>query len=200
MRKITQDLEGNLSVGLLGGSFNPAHRGHLEVTDAARHLLSLDRVWWMVSPQNPLKDSGETAPLEERMAGAAELTRGRAWLSVTDIERQMGTQYTVDTLKALISRFPGNRFVWLMGADNLAGFHHWRAWREIAALVPIAVISRPGTGLAALSSPAAATLSRFRIGAEKAAILPHLVPPAWSYLPVVHNPLSSTDIRSGKTP
>lgn len=196
MRQITPDLEGNLVTGLLGGSFNPAHRGHLEVSDAARQLLSLQRCWWLVSPQNPLKDSSQTAPLQERIASAVALTATRPWVTVSDIETRLGTQFTIDTLKALIERFPGNHFVWIMGADNLAGFHRWRDWRKIASLVPIVVISRPGSRLSALNSPAAQALARHRIAPRSARLLPYLRPPAWIYLPAVHNPQSSTAIRS----
>lgn len=196
-RLMTQDLEGNLVTGLLGGSFNPAHRGHLEVTDAARHLLGLQRCWWLVSPQNPLKSTRETAPLDERLARAEKQAAGRPWLSVTGIERQLGTQYTADTLTALTARFPRNRFVWIMGADNLAGFHRWSRWRQIAETMPIAVVSRPGAQMAALTSPAARVYAERRLRPEEARALPFVEPPAWVYLPVVHNPLSSTALRAG---
>lgn len=200
MRKITQDLEGRLSIGILGGSFNPAHRGHLEVTQAARQLLGVDRCWWLVSPGNPLKDPMGYAPFEERVALASEMTEGLPWLTVSGIEARLGTRYTIDTIRVLRERFPHLRPVWVMGADSLAGFHRWRDWREIAALVPIAVISRPGYDMAALHSPAARALERYRLPARAARVLPDLKGSAWVFLPAVHNPLSSTLLRGKSAP
>ena len=200
MRKITQDLEGHLSIGILGGSFNPAHRGHLEVTRAARHLLSLDRCWWLVSPGNPLKDPEGYAPFEERFAAAEDLTRQFRWLTVSGMEQRLGTRFTVDTMRVLTARFRHARFVWLMGADSLATFHLWRDWRAIAQMVPIAVMSRPGEQMAALTSPAARALSRYRVPADEARTLAARRAPAWVYLPVVHNPVSSTEIREKRDP
>ena len=140
-------------IGLLGGSFNPAHSGHRAISLAARKALDLDEVWWLVSPGNPLKPDAGMAPLAVRLASARAMAR-RAPIRPTDIEARLGTRYTVDTLAALIRRYPNHRFVWLMGGDNLAQFHHWRDWRRIARLMPIAVIARPGYDRAAHRAPA----------------------------------------------
>lgn len=189
------DLARGLRVGVLGGSFNPAHEGHLEISQAARRALGLDRVWWLVSPQNPLKDPGQYASLDQRLARARAFSAGRPWLSVSDYERVRGTRYTADTLSALRRDYPQTRLVWIMGADNLAGFHHWARWREIAAMVPLCVVSRPGSTLAALKSPAAQRLARARVPLSQARSLADQMPPAWIFLPLVHNPISSTALR-----
>lgn len=149
-------------VGLLGGSFNPAHGGHRQISLFALRALGLDEVWWLVSPGNPLKPSAGIAPLRARFASAA-LQGRRAPIRVTAIERELGTRYTVDTLQALATRYPGREFFWLMGADNLAQFHRWRAWRDIARAMPIAVIARPGYDSAATASPAMAWLRPHRV-------------------------------------
>lgn len=150
--------------GLLGGSFNPAHGGHRRVSLFAAQALGLDQVWWLVTPGNPLKPRAGMAPLVARVRSAQRQAR-RAPIRVTAIERQLGTVYTVDTLRALKRRFPRRRFVWLMGADNLAQFHKWRNWRQIAREMPIAVIARPGYDDAALASPAMAWLRHYRLAA-----------------------------------
>ena len=147
--------------GLLGGSFNPAHGGHRRITLFAMDALALDEVWWMVSPGNPLKPRAGMAPLAARVR-SARLQARRAPIRVTAIERELETRYTVDTLRALLRRWPKRRFVWLMGADNLAQFHQWKDWRAIARLMPIAVIARPGYDGAAIASPAMAWLGRYR--------------------------------------
>lgn len=147
--------------GLLGGSFNPAHGGHRRISLFARQALELDAVWWLVSPGNPLKPQAGMAPLPSRFASAQKLAR-RAPIQVTAIERELGTRFTVDTLAALLRRYPKRRFIWLMGTDNLAQFHRWRDWRRLARMVPIAVIARPGYDAAALASPAMAWLGRYR--------------------------------------
>lgn len=147
--------------GLLGGSFNPAHGGHRRITLFAIDALGLDEAWWLVSPGNPLKPRAGMAPLAARFASARRQAR-RAPIRVTAIERELGTRYTVDTLRALLRRWPKRRFVWLMGADNLAQFHHWRDWRKIARLMPIAVIARPGYDDAVVASPAMAWLGKYR--------------------------------------
>ena len=150
--------------GLLGGSFNPAHGGHRAITLFAMEALGLDEVWWLVSPGNPLKPQAGMAPLSARVRSARAQAR-RAPIRVTAIERELGTRYTIDTLRALRRRFPRRRFVWLMGADNLAQFHLWKAWRQIAREMPIAVIARPGYDGTALASPAMAWLRRYRLSA-----------------------------------
>lgn len=147
--------------GLLGGSFNPAHGGHRRVTLFAIDALGLGEVWWLVSPGNVLKPAQGMAPLPARLASAQAQSRN-ARIRATAIERDLGTRYTVDTLRAIRRRYPRRRFVWLMGADNLAQFHRWKDWRQIAREMPIAVIARPGYDAAALASPAMAWLRRWR--------------------------------------
>jgi nicotinate-nucleotide adenylyltransferase len=147
--------------GLLGGSFNPAHGGHRRITLFAIDALGLDEAWWLVSPGNPLKPKTGMAPLPARVESARRQAR-RARIRPTAIERELGTRYTVDTLRALLRRYPKRRFVWLMGADNLAQLHRWKDWRTIARLMPIAVIARPGYDGAAFASPAMAWLGRYR--------------------------------------
>ncbi|MGV3481336.1 MAG: nicotinate-nucleotide adenylyltransferase, partial [Sphingobium sp.] len=132
-----------MRIGLLGGSFNPAHQGHRDISRFALDALGLDEIWWMVSPGNPLKPARDMAPLPARLGSALRMSRGLP-IRATAIERTMGTRYTVDTLDALVRRYPKYRFIWLMGADNLDQFHLWRDWRKIARIVPIAVIARPG--------------------------------------------------------
>ena len=141
-----------LRIGLLGGSFDPAHEGHLYISEVARRTLKLDQVWWLVSPGNPLKR--EPDPFEMRLA-RARLVAHPPFIHVTCIERQLGTRYTVDTVRALKARFPQVQFIWLMGSDNLVQFVRWRRWQQIAASVPIAVVRRPGSVLAQLSAPLA---------------------------------------------
>ena len=147
--------------GLLGGSFNPAHGGHRRITRFAQTALGLGEVWWLVSPGNPLKPSAGMAPLAARLASAVRQAR-RAAIRVTAIERELGTRFTAETLQALVRRYPRRRFIWLMGADNLAQFHRWHNWRTIARTVPIAVIARPGYDRVAMTSPAMAWLGRYR--------------------------------------
>lgn len=158
-----------LLTGLLGGSFNPAHGGHRRITLFALRALGLDEAWWLVSPGNPLKPSAGMAPLAARLASAGRQAR-RAPIRVTAIERELGTRYTVDTLRALVRRYPKRRFVWLMGADNLAQFHRWRNWRGIAKVMPIAVIARPGYDATAIASPAMAWLRRYQCRAARSGL------------------------------
>jgi nicotinate-nucleotide adenylyltransferase len=147
--------------GLLGGSFNPAHGGHRRITRFAIDALGLDEAWWLVSPGNPLKRWQGMAPLGARLKSAQRQAR-LATIVPTAIECELGTRYTVDTLRTLIRRYPKREFVWIMGADNLAQFHRWRDWRSIARMMPIAVVARPGYDRAALASPAMAWLRRYR--------------------------------------
>lgn len=182
-------------VGLLGGSFNPAHDGHLHVAETAMRRLGLDHVIWLVSPGNPLKSASRQAPLEDRMASARAMAADPA-MTVSDFETRVGVRWTVDTLRALKARYPGVRFVWLMGSDNLAGFHQWRGWTDIMRLVPVAVVARPGSLLESRSAPAAARFARFRVAQERAALLPRMPAPAWTYLTAPLNPRSSTAIRA----
>ncbi len=181
-------------IGLLGGSFNPAHGGHRRISLFARGALGLDEVWWLVSPGNPLKPKAGMAPLAARLASAQAMARG-APIRATAIERQLGTRYTVDTLRKLARRYPKLRFVWLMGSDNLAQFDQWKNWRDIARLMPIAVIARPGYDARAAASPAAAWLGRYR---RSAASLKHRAgwsAPALIQLRFDPDPRSATALR-----
>ncbi len=147
-------------IGLLGGSFNPAHDGHRSISLLAAAALGLDAVWWLVSPGNPLKPKAGMAPLAARYASAMRRSRNSRIMPTT-IEATLGTRYTVDTLAAIVRRYPQHDFIWLMGSDNLGQFHHWRDWRRIARTMPIAVIARPGYDDAARASPAMAWLRRW---------------------------------------
>lgn len=184
-------------VGLLGGSFNPAHDGHREISLAGLDRLGLDAVWWLVTPGNPLKDKTEYAPYEERMARARKAAR-HPDIVVSDFERRQNIQYTVDLLERLAALYPDTAFVWLMGADSLAGFHRWKDWRRIADLVPMAVFNRPGYGEDALAWDAARELAPFRLDAQKAGGLADAAPPAWVYFSDTDNPLSSTGLRNAR--
>ena len=179
------------AVGVFGGSFNPAHSGHLAVSDAARRA-GLSRVAWLVSPGNPLKARDGYLPLAERIARAEALTAGRPWLRVSGIEATMNTRYTADTL-ARLSAVSRARLVWIMGADSLAGLHRWHDWRMIASAVPMLVVSRPGQAMAALKGPAARALADARVAPE---VVAHAAPPAWAYLHAVHDPASATALRA----
>lgn len=148
--------------GLLGGSFNPAHGGHRRITKFTIDALGLDEAWWLVSPGNPLKPKAGMAPLAARLR-SAEAQAKRAPIIPTTIERDLGTRYTVDTLRALKRRYKSRQFVWLMGSDNLAQFHQWKDWRDIARTMPIAVIARPGYTREAMTSPAMAWFRRYRV-------------------------------------
>ena len=183
-----------MRVGLYGGSFNPAHQGHAHVAETARRRLGLDRVIWLVSPQNPLKSRHETASQAQRMAGARAIAQGPAMI-VSDAEARIGTQFTVDTIRVLKARFPGVKFVWIMGADSLASFHRWRGWTQIMAEVPVAVVSRPWISLKSRSSPAARRFGRARLASSEARGLPDRRPPAWVFLRGPLNFMSSTALR-----
>jgi len=180
--------------GLLGGSFNPAHGAHRAVSLFALEALGLDEVWWLVSPGNPLKPKEGMAPLATRVRSAKEQAR-RAPIKVTAIERELGTVYTVDTLRALKRRYPRRRFVWLMGADNLAQFHLWKDWREIAAEMPIAVVNRPGYDDGALASPAMAWLRAYRLTAAEFRNRNEWSAPALIELRFDPDPRSATELR-----
>lgn len=181
--------------GLLGGSFNPAHKGHRKLTLHAAEALGLDEAWWLVSPGNPLKSEQGMAPLPARFASALEAANGLP-VKVTAIERTLGTRYTVDTIRALLRRFPRRRFIWLMGADNLAQFHLWKDWREIAALVPIAVVGRPGYDGDAQAAPAMGWLRRFVHPAAKARMWTEWRMPALVLLQLPPDATSATAIRA----
>ena len=182
--------------GLLGGSFNPAHRGHRRISLAALDALGLDEVWWLVSPGNPLKAGApDMAPLPVRAASARAAAR-RAPIRVTTIERHLGTRYTIDTLRRLVARYPRRRFVWLMGADNLRDFHRWRDWRGIARLVPIAVIARPGYDARLRAVRAMGWLGWFVHPPGRAGRWTQWSPPAILFLRLPPDPSSATAIRA----
>jgi nicotinate-nucleotide adenylyltransferase len=183
-----------MRIGLLGGSFNPAHAWHLHIARTALARLRLDQVWLLVSPGNPLKPAAGMAALSERLASASRLADGRRIIA-TDIERHLHTRYTSDTLQALRLRFPCVKFVWLMGADNLGQLPRWRGWLRIARMVPFAVLPRPTYTRGALAGRAAERLAQARRPGRQAAVLADQLPPAWVFLDGPQNPLSATAIR-----
>jgi nicotinate-nucleotide adenylyltransferase len=183
-------------IGLLGGSFNPAHDGHRHVAELALALLALDEVWLLVSPQNPLKARAGMAPLSLRLASAQRVLAGHPRLRATAIEAQMGTRYTVDTVAQLGRRFPRARFVWLMGADNLVQVARWARWTRIFQAVPVAILARAPYSQKALAAKAARRLSRFRLKDRAARSLANQTPPAWVYLHTRLHPASATQIRA----
>jgi nicotinate-nucleotide adenylyltransferase len=183
-----------LRIGLFGGTFNPPHAGHRLASLIALTRLRLDRVWWLVTPGNPLKHNDGLPPLADRMRWAADLAR-HPRIEITDLEAQIGTRYTYDTIRWLTGRCPGVDFVWIMGADNLASFHRWQHWREIAALVSIAVIDRPGSTLKAMQSRGGQWLARHRLREHEASQLARLQPPAFTFLHGPRSDLSSTELR-----
>lgn len=188
-----------MRIGLLGGSFNPPHTAHRLISLTALKRLALDRVWWMVTPGNPLKEHSGLLPLGERIRLCRQISR-HPRIKVTAFEAGIGTAYTERSLSFLRRRFPSAHFVWLMGADNLASFHRWNEWEAIFGLMPIAVEDRPEWRYRALSSPAASRFSRFRIPEREAATLAGLMPPAWCYLSGPLSKLSSTALRAAKLP
>jgi nicotinate-nucleotide adenylyltransferase len=183
------------ATGLLGGSFNPGHRGHRQLSLHSARLLGLDEVWWLVSPGNPLKDKKDMAPLEARFISAQSAAR-RAPVKVTAIERELDTRFTIDTLRALVRLHPRRRFIWLMGSDNLAQFHRWRDWRKIARIVPIAVVTRPGYDDSARTAPALGWLRRFVRPAAEARHWTRWRLPALVLLSLPPDPTSATAIRA----
>jgi nicotinate-nucleotide adenylyltransferase len=181
-------------IGLFGGSFNPAHEAHREASLHAWKRLGLDRVWWLVSPGNPLKGNRGLPPLDARMTGARRAAHN-PFIEVTDIEARLGTRFTYDTVSRLKACHPRVRFVFLMGADILAEFHRWKRWRELAGMVPLAVIDRAGWTAKALASPAAQALGRARIPEQDALALASREPPAWIFLHGLKLAQSSTALR-----
>ena len=190
-------LYAGLRIGLLGGSFNPAHAGHRHISLHALKALGLDQVWWLVSPQNPLKPTRGMASLAERMAEARGVAR-HPHIRVTAIERELGTRYTADTLSELKRRFPRTRFVWLMGADNLRQIPRWRHWTRIFRLVPVAVLARPTYSMNALGGMAARRYARRRVKDHRAKGLAGHATPAWIFLRNPLHPASATAIRRAR--
>jgi nicotinate-nucleotide adenylyltransferase len=188
----------NMRVGLLGGSFNPPHQAHVEISLAALKRLDLDRVWWLVTPGNPLKNGSDLPRLGERVQAARNLAARHPGIGVTGFAGQKASPYTIDVLAELKRRFPAVKFVWLMGADNLADFHRWRAWEQIFRLTPIAVLDRPTFRLKARASKAAHRFSEFHVDESDASGLAQLAPPAWTILTHRLSPLSSTTLRASK--
>lgn len=183
-------------VGLLGGSFNPAHRGHRAMSLAVLDELDLDEIWWLVSPGNPLKDSArDMAPFEARLASAREMAR-RSPIRVSDFEARAGTRYTIDTVRQIIRRWPRHRFIWLMGEDNVAQFHQWKDWRALARTVPIAVISRPGYDDDARAARAMGWLRRFVRPADQAKNWTQWSAPAIIFLRLPPDRTSATGLRA----
>lgn len=184
-------------IGLLGGSFNPAHAGHLYIARAALRRLGLDQVWLLVSPGNPLKPQAGMAPLAERLASARTLADGHRIIA-TAIEADLGTRFTLDTVRALGRRFPRARFVWLLGADNLVQLPRWRGWRDLVGVMPLAVVARPGSVRAALAGKAARRLHSARRPVHEARGLADRAPPAWLFLPVRVHRGSASAIRAAR--
>lgn len=183
-------------IGLLGGSFNPAHQGHLHLSKEVLRVLGLDEVWWVISPQNPLKKASEIAPYAIRQTQAKTVMHREKRIRLCEIETEQGLRFTQDTIQALIKRYPQHRFVWLMGADNLAQFHRWRGWRRIAAAVPILICDRAPSSHPALRSPAALSLRKFRIFERNFRKLIMLTPPCWGYFFMRRHSESATRLRN----
>jgi nicotinate-nucleotide adenylyltransferase len=185
-----------MRIGLLGGSFNPAHEGHRHISVTALKRLALHRVWWLLTPGNPLKRSDELADLHQRMARARTIS-AHPRIEVTDFEAGLSSPYSFDTLRFLIRRFPGVQFVWIIGGDNLAQFHRWRDWRRIFRAVPILVADRPDFRQAALASTAARRFASAQRPEARAIHLPAMTPPAWTYVSLPLCDISSTELRQG---
>jgi nicotinate-nucleotide adenylyltransferase len=186
-----------LRIGLFGGTFDPPHAAHRAACLIAMHRLALDRIWWMVTPGNPLKHTNGLAPLAQRIAAARALAH-HPRIDVTGVEAELRTRFTHDTIAALTARCPGVHFVWIMGADNLRSFHRWQKWRAIANRVPIVVIDRVGPSLYAAAGIAGQALARFRVPEVAARTLALRRPPAWTFLHGLKSPLSSTALRAAR--
>jgi nicotinate-nucleotide adenylyltransferase len=183
------------TVGLLGGSFNPAHAGHVHLSQEALKRLGLGEIWWLVSPKNPLKSAADLAGYEERLARARAVAGADARIRVSAIEAEHQWRFTIDTVRGLQRKFPRVRFVWLIGADNLAQFHRWRDWQALARRIPIAVFDRAPFTFAAIRSPFALRYARTRVKSPVNAHFVQKAPPGWAYIHMRRHPLSSTQIR-----
>ena len=184
-----------MKIGLFGGSFNPAHQGHLELAKFALAKLQLDYVWWMVSPQNPLKPAYETKDFEARIRTTEKLARHPKFI-VTGLERSLQTTTTAQTLEKLQPVLSKARFVWLMGADSFAGLHHWNDWRTIPYTLPIAVFDRPGWTAKSLAGTAAKSFKACQVNEQHVSLLPYFNTPAWGFVPMPQRPESSTSLRA----
>lgn len=184
----------NLTVGLLGGSFNPAHEGHLHISLEALKRLKLDQVWWLVSPQNPLKPKAELAEFDVRLEYARDLA-AHPRIKVLDFEQHYRLRYSYDTVRLLQRRYPGIRFVWLMGADNLAQFHRWRKWKLLFKLLPVAILDRAPFSHVAVRMLAATRFANRRLPATTAGTLANATPPGWIYLHIPRHAGSATQLR-----
>lgn len=182
-------------VGLYGGSFNPAHEGHIHVAQEALNRLELDAVWLMVSPGNPLKQKSEMAKRKHRKRSLRAIVGERPGMIVTDIEKKLGTRYSADTIRALTSGMPKTDFTWIMGADNLASFHLWQDWQFIARTLPIAIFDRPGYSVGGLNSKFASQFRRYRVPVRN---LPTASAPAWTFVQIPRHSGSATNIRRHK--
>jgi nicotinate-nucleotide adenylyltransferase len=191
-------VEKGMQVGLFGGSFNPPHAGHELVADIALRRLSLDQLWWIVTPGNPLKSTRELTPLAERIRLSQKVAHDPR-IKVTAFEAAYHVRYTADTLALVHAKNPGVDFVWIMGADSLRDFHRWERWRQIMLTFPIAVIDRPGATLSFLSSVAAKTFDYARVDERDAPRLARMKAPAWTFIHGPRSVLSSTAIRNGTT-
>jgi nicotinate-nucleotide adenylyltransferase len=187
-------VERGMAIGLFGGSFNPPHQGHLLVAETAMRKLGLDQIWWMVTPGNPLKSHRELAPLDQRIS-ACEAMISDPRIKVTAFEATLGTAYTAETLAKIKARNPMAHFVWIMGADNLETFHHWKNWRQIAQQFPMAIVDRPGSTLSFLSSKTAQVFKTARVDEDDSRGLPRRAAPAWVFLHGPRSSLSSTALR-----
>ncbi len=188
-----------MRIGLLGGSFNPAHEGHLAISKSALARLGLHQVWWLVSPQNPLKPARGMESLEKRLGRARAVAR-HPRIRASALESVLGTRFTVDTIEALGLRFPKVAFVWLLGADNLIQLPKWKRWQRILNNVPVAVFSRPSYSLRAATAKSAVRFARFRVPESRAGGLAGLPPPAWVFIHGRLNPQSSTALRAARRP
>ena len=175
-------------IGIFGGSFNPPHSGHWLVASTVMKRLDLDQIWWLVTPGNPLKDHADLAPLEMRLHLTSAVA-DHPKMKVTAFEEVLGTPYTAQTIARLKVLRPSLRIIWIMGADNLAGFHKWQDWRSLVGTVPVAIVNRPGSSLSPMSAPMAKAYENYRLPEEMAALLPDMEPPAWTFL---HAPLDAS--------
>jgi len=183
-----------MKIGLFGGTFNPPHEAHRAASLLAMKKLGLDRVWWLVTPGNPLKDNRKLPPLDRRIADARKVAASPR-IDVTGVEAELGTRYTFDTVTRLRQRRPGVNFVFIVGADNLAHLHKWERWRALLSQVPLAVVDRPEFELSSLAAPAAVAFAPFRVSESKARVIPRIRPPAWVFLRGLKSELSSTALR-----